>query len=149
MRRRPFFWSIATVGKHTQGADWSAWLTSGSLPSFERTVDLPLCLSNQWITAFCPKLQTYIYFQVSCGSMNILFASCIFCLWLVIWTDIPPFFSGNLLILSVNGNICHSIHRQYIIFCAILLYLLFLETHFVDVILRLHWICLLHRRQLS
>ena len=33
--------------------------------------------------------------------------------------------SGNLLILSASGNICHSILRQWIIFFAILLYLLF------------------------
>ena len=35
------------------------------------------------------------------------------------------FFSSNLLILSVNRNICHSIHRQKIIFFAILYYFLF------------------------
>ena len=36
-----------------------------------------------------------------------------FCLWLVIGTYILlAFFSSNLLILSANRNICHSIHRQ-------------------------------------
>ena len=51
-----------------------------------------------------------------------------FCLWLVIGTYILPVFSGNLLIFSANGNICHSIHRQQIIFS-------FLCDLFVDVIL--------------
>ena len=113
--------------EHTQGADRSAWVTSGSLPSLERPVDLspllkrPADLSPSFERPLDLCLQSKITdlilsLQVPWGYMNILFAHVFFCLWLVIWTYILPFFSGNLLILSANGNICHSIHRQWIIF---------------------------------
>ena len=45
--------------------------------------------------------------------MNILFTHVFFCLWLIIGTYILPFFSGNLLILSANGNICHSTRHPH------------------------------------
>ena len=101
----------------------------------------PLLLSDQRISAFSPKITDLILsFQVPRRSMTIFFASRIF-LFMAGYRNILPFFSGNLLILSANGNICHSIHRQYISFFIILLYLIFPVTHFVDVIFRPHWIC--------
>ena len=50
-----------------------AWATSGSLPSVQ-------------------IYKPYILSQVPSGNMNILFTSCIFCLWLVNGTYILPFF---------------------------------------------------------
>ena len=63
----------------------------------------PLRLRDQQITAFSPKLQT-----LNCLSSPTNFSVCG---WLLELTYFR-FFSGNLLILSANGNICHSIHRQ-------------------------------------
>ena len=54
----PFCEVVWLPGEHTLGADRSAWVTSGSLPSLERPADLPLCLSDQRISAFSQKLQT-------------------------------------------------------------------------------------------
>ena len=68
-----FLRSSATAGEHTQGS-WQ------------------VCLNDQRISAFSPKLLTYSFFQVPCGYMNILFAHVFFCLWLVIGTYILPFF---------------------------------------------------------
>ena len=76
--RGPFLSRSATAGWHTRGADWSAWVTSRSLPSLKRPADLSLSLerptdlsplferrvdlsprwSDQRISAFSPKLQT-------------------------------------------------------------------------------------------
>ena len=39
-----FLWSSALAREHTGGADRSAWVTSGFLPSLERPVDLSLLL---------------------------------------------------------------------------------------------------------
>ena len=66
-----------------RGANRFAWVTRWSLPSVQ-------------------NYRPYIVFQVPR----------IFCLWLVIGTYIQPIFPGNLLILSANRNIYHSIHRQ-------------------------------------
>ena len=106
----------------------------------------PLHLSDQRISAFSSKLQT-LY--------------CLFKSHADLWTSSSPqvlagyqnlhsssFFSGNLLILSVNGNICHSIHRQWIIFWPLCFIFLF-PWNFVDVILRPHWIIKAHCHQLS
>ena len=102
----------------------------------------PLRLSDHWISGFCPKLQTlYCIFKFDAEVWTSSLPHIFFCLGLVIRTYILLFFSGYLLILSANRNICHSIHRQWIIFFVILLYLYFPVTHFVVVVLWLHWIC--------
>ena len=80
------------------------WETSGSSPSLERSVDI--CLQSK-IT------DLILSFQVPFGSMNILFISRIFLFMGGYWNlNTSSFFPGNLLILSANGNICHSVHRQ-------------------------------------
>ena len=82
-------------------------MTSGSLPSLEKPAESLSSVERP--AESLPSVQNYkpyIIFQVPR----------IFCLWLVIRTYIlPGFFSGNLLILSVNGNTCPSIHILVII----------------------------------
>ena len=113
----PFCWSGAAAGEHTRGADRSAWVTSGFLPSIERTADRspsPYRPLNLWFQSKITDLT--LSFQVPCGSMYILFASRIF-LFMVGYRNLhTSVFSANLLFLSVNGNIYHSIKRQKIIF---------------------------------
>ena len=83
------------------------------LPLLERPGDVRLRLSNQWVSAFSPELQTLCcLLKFNAGIWTCFFAHVFFCLWLVIRTYILRFFSGNMLILSANGNIYHSIHRQ-------------------------------------
>ena len=90
----PFVCIRVTVGEHT----WGRW---------------QICLSVQQVSPSVQNYRPYIVFQLPHGNMNMPLQPRIFCLWLVIGTYILLFFfSGNLLILSVNGNICHSIHRQ-------------------------------------
>ena len=92
-----------------------AWVTRRSFPSLERIADLSPSLEQK--ADLSPSFERQVglchqskithlilSFKVPCGSMNIFFGSRIFCLWLVIETHILPFFSGNLLILSANGN---------------------------------------------
>ena len=73
-------------------------------PSFELPLDL--CLQSKFIDLI-------LSFQVPWGSMNILFASRIF-LFVAGYQNLHTFvfFPGKLLILSVNGNVGHFIHRQ-------------------------------------
>ena len=88
-----FLWSNATAGEHTREADRSAWVTSGSLPSLDRPADLsPLCLSDQRISAFSPKLPTlYCLFKSPAEVCTSSSPNVFFCLWLVIGTYILPF----------------------------------------------------------
>ena len=54
----------------------------------------PLCLSNLWISAFSPKLQTlYCLFKSHAEVWISSSPHVFFCLWLVIRTYILPFFS--------------------------------------------------------
>ena len=65
------FWSSMTAREHTRGADRSAWVTSGSLPSLERPADLSTSL--KWQGDFClqSKITDLILsFPVPCGYMN-------------------------------------------------------------------------------
>ena len=75
----------------TSGPLLFVWATTGTLPSVK-------------------NYRPYIVFYVP---WKHLFAHVFFFLWLVIGTYIlPGFFSDNLLILSANRNIRHTIHRQ-------------------------------------
>ena len=66
------------------GADSSAWVTSGSLPLLERPADLSLRLSDQWISAFSPKLQTFYCLSSPMWKYeHPLHLTYFFCLWLV------------------------------------------------------------------
>ena len=70
-----------------------AWETSGSSPSFERSAGL--CSLLERPSDFCLQskiTELILSFQVPCGNMKILFASRIFCSWLVIGTYILPVF---------------------------------------------------------
>ena len=105
----------ATAREHTQEADRSAlsdqwvsffawetsgplpfiWVTAGSLPSVQ--IYRPYIVFSSPMREYEPPL-SLMYFSV-CG-------------WLSELTYFWGVFSGNLLILSTNGNICHSIPRQ-------------------------------------
>ena len=94
--------------------DMFAWVTRRSLPSLEKLKDLFPSLERPANLCLQSKITDLILsFQIPCGSMDTLFASRIFSVyaWLSELTYFR-FFSGILLILSANGNICHSIHRQ-------------------------------------
>ena len=87
--------------------EWQADLS----PLLERQADLSPSLEQPVFLCLQSKITDLILsFQVPCRNMNVLFASRIYCLWLVIGTYIH-FFFGNLLIFSANGNICNSINR--------------------------------------
>ena len=99
-------------------------------PSLERPVDL--CLQSQ-IT------DLILSFQVLCGNMNILFASRIFCLYLVIGTYILPFFpvicwsylQTEISVTLSIGNKLYSSSSSFIFY--------FIWNNFGDVILRPCW----------
>ena len=138
----PFAWE---TNKHlafawaTSGFLSFAWATSGSLPfAWATSRSLPFT----WVTsrsAFSPKLQTlYCLFKshaevqtssslhILAGYWNLhtsIFFFPVIC-WSYLWTEIS-------VILS-TGNKLYSRHH--------LLFFSFLWNHFVDVILRLHWI---------
>ena len=85
------FCEVVRRPENTHGeADRSAWVTSGSPPF-------------AWApNGFLPSVQNYrpyIVSQVPCRNMNILFASRLFCLWLVI---------GTYILLGVFPVICWS-----------------------------------------
>ena len=117
--RDPFCEVVRRSENTHGGADRSAWVTSGSLPSVQ-------------------NYRPYIVFQLP---WTRLFAHVFFCLWLVIVTYILPFFRvicwsylrTDISVILSTGNKLHSCHHP--------LFLFFLWNHFVDVILRLHWIC--------
>ena len=86
----------------------------GLSSSLERPVDLSLRLCGQWISLADLCLQSKITYDL-----------CLFKSHAEVWTSSLPhvladyrnshtsvFFSSNLLILSANKTICHSIHRQ-------------------------------------
>ena len=107
----PFYKVVRRPENTYEGADRFAWVTSGTLTSLSGHLSLLL----EWPADLCLEsriIDLILSFHVWCENMNILFASRIFCLWLVIGTYKLLFFSGNLLILSANGNISHSIHRR-------------------------------------
>ena len=92
-------------------ADLSPWLERSAhlSPLLERLVDLSPSF-ERLADLYLQSKFTYLIlsFQVQCGSMNILFTPGIFLLvacYRNLLTSV--FFFGNLLILSVNGNICH------------------------------------------
>ena len=91
--RGPFLWSSTTDGEHTWGADRSSWVTSETLHSLERPAEFSPSLERPADLCLQSKITDLILsFQVPCGTMNILFASRIFCLWLVIGTSYFRFF---------------------------------------------------------
>ena len=97
-------------------------MTTWFLPSLERPADLSTTLERPANLHLQFKFTDLILsFQLPCGSMNILFAPRIF-----LFADgyRNRFFSGNLLILSANGNNYHSIHRSYSLFCETTLLML-------------------------
>ena len=96
-------WSSVTAGEHTLGS-WQvclsdqrispfAWGASRSLPLVQNYGPDVVFSSPTWKDEYPLRLA---YFLVMAGYRNL-------------HTSV---FSGNLLILSANGNICHSIHRQ-------------------------------------
>ena len=123
----PFPWSSATAIEHTQGVDISISVTSGSLLSLERSVDLPLCLIYQLITAFSPKLQTlhcllkyhaeewtssllHVFSVFGWFSELTYFRFCFLVIcWSYLWTDIS--FS-----LSIGNKLYSCHHILYITF---------------------------------
>ena len=107
----------------------------------EWPVGVTLHLRNQWISPYVwatggsqPTVQNYIPYIIFLSlKRKYEYPLChTYFLFIAGYRNLLPFFSGNLLILSANGNICHSIRRQLIIFFAILLYFL----DFINVILR-------------
>ena len=105
--RGSFLWSSATAGEHTRGADRSAWVTSGSLPLLERLADLSSVQNYRLYIVFSSPMRIYEY--PLCQLILLFMAG-----YRNLHTSV--FFSGNLLVLSANWNICHSIYRQWIIF---------------------------------
>ena len=106
------------------------WATTGSLPA-------GLCFRSQ-IT------DLILSFQVTCGNINILFAAHIFCLWLVIGTYILPFFFGVIRWSYLRTEISVTLSIGIELYSSPSS---FPVTHFVDVILRSHWICKVHPRR--
>ena len=93
--------------------DTFAWVTRRSLFAWENS--RPLLFA--WATSGSlprPKLQTLYYLS---SPLNTPLRRRIF-LFMAGYRNLHTsgLFSGNLLILSTNVNICHSIHRQQIIF---------------------------------
>ena len=124
-RISPFAWA-------TCGSLLFAWVTSGSL-------------ALAWATSrSLPSVQNYrpyIVFPVPHWYMNILIVHVFFCFWLVIETYILPssfpiigwsYLRTEISVTQSIGNKSYS--RNHV------LYFSFLWNHFVDVILRSHWI---------
>ena len=119
--RGPFLWSSATAGEHTWYVCFSdplvspfAWETSGSLPfAWATNGSLPFT----WATSgFLPSVQIYRPYIVFSSPMRkyehpLRQTYFSVCSWLSELTYFRVFFFGNLLILSANGNICHSINH--------------------------------------
>ena len=84
-------------------------------------LDHSLSHSDQQTSAFSPKLQTL--FSLSNPNRNFEHPLCLtYFLFMAGYRNLhTSVYSGNFLILSANGNICHSLHRQWIIFFGILL----------------------------
>ena len=138
----PFCDVVRRPGNTHGGADRFAWVASGSPPSLERPADLSSSLERPADLFIQSQITDLILsFHVPCGNMNILFASRILCLWLVIGTYILPFFSvicwsylrTEISVTLSIGNKLYSSPSTFIFS--------FLWNHFVDVILRSHWIC--------
>ena len=133
---------VRRLEKTQWGADRSAWVASGSPTSLERPADLSSSLERPVDLCLQSKITDLILsFQVSCWSMNILFTSRIFYLWLIIGTYILPFFPVICWFylwteISVTLSIGNKLYSSPSCFLFS-----FLWNHFVDVILRPHWIC--------
>ena len=137
------FWEVAWWLENTHGgADRSAWVISRSLPSLEREVDLSLCLGDQQISAFSPKLQTLYCLS---SPMNMPLRPCIFLFMagyqnlhtsiffpVICWS----YLQMEISVILSTGNKLHYCHHP--------LFFSFLWNHFVDVILWPHWICYVH-----
>ena len=122
-------------------------------------VSWPVCLSDQQVSPFAwvtsrslPSVQNYRSYIVFSSPMREYEpppSSPTYFLFIAGYRNLctSVFFFGNLLILSANLNICHSIQRQQMIFFAIILYFLFFQwNYFVDAILLWHWIWYVHPR---
>ena len=108
----PFVWSRNTVRESSHmsffyGGDPLCvleWWPENTLGGVDRFA---------WVSSRSIIIDIISYFQLPRGNMNILFASRII-LFITGFRNLytSGFFSGNLLILSANGNICHTIFRQ-------------------------------------
>ena len=107
----PFLGSSATAGEHTwaRGTDRPACVTSRSLPSIKRPVDLSP--SFEWPLDLCrhSKITDLVLFLKSQAEIWTSSLPHVFSVYRNLHTSV---FFGNLLILSGNGNNCHSIHRN-------------------------------------
>ena len=132
-----------THGELTGLPEWSAGLSLRL--SHQRTS--PFRLSDQQVSTFSPKLQTLYCLFKSHGE---------------VWTYSSPHVLAGYRNLHTSGYfpvICWSYLGTEISVtlsigdklysCHHLFFFSFLWDHFVDVILRPHWICLVHPRQLS
>ena len=111
------------------GADRFAWVASGYPPSLKSQADpRPFAWTTSsshpfaWATSRCPT-----YFLFMAGYRNLYTSVFIFPVicWSYLQTEISDILS--------TGNKLHSRHHT--------LFFSFLWNHFVDVILRPHWIC--------
>ena len=123
-----------------------AWVTSGSLPLVwatdgylpfvrETSGPLPFVWATTGSLSSVQNYRPFIVFSSSMRKYKHSHRFTYFFLFMAGYRNLfISFFSGNLLMLSAN-----SIHRQSIIFFAILLCPVFPVTHIVDVILQPHW----------
>ena len=126
-----------------------AWVTRRSLPSLERRADLFPSFKRPAHVCFSQKLETLYSLLSPMRIYEYPLRHSIFLLMCGYRNFHTSVFSSNLLILSANGNICHSILRQYIIFSPSYFLFLFPVKPLCWCALKLHWICYIHRRQLS
>ena len=135
---RTLLWSCATTGEHTQ-RNWQVCLSDQrvSLFAWEIRGSLPFIWATSGSLLSVPKLQTlYCFFKShaeiwTSSSLHVFF-------WLVIGTYILPFFPRKYVRTEISvtlsiGNKLYSSPSSFIFS--------FLWNHFVEVILRLHWIC--------
>ena len=115
-----FFWCIAPFYEVVRrpeytlgGANMFAWVTSRFSLRLRDHWPSPLDLSDEWISAFSPKMQTL--YCLSSPMRKYEYPLCLTYFWFIAGyrnLHSSVFFSGNLLILSGNRNICYYIHRQ-------------------------------------
>ena len=148
--RGPYVCIRATVGENIwhvclrdPQVSLFAWETSGRLPLvWEICGALAIVWATTGSLLSIQNYRHYILFCVSCRYKNILMAFVFFRLWLVIRTYILRFFflvicwsflRTEISVTLSIGNKSYS--RHHLLFFSIL------WNHFVDVILRLYWIC--------
>ena len=128
----PFLWSRATAGEHTRGSR-QVYLSDQRTPP---SLEWPACL------CLLSKITDLIYLFKFHAEIRISFSPTYFSVYG--WLSELTYFGFFLIIcwsclrteISVTlsiGNKLYSLHH--------LLFLFFLWNHFVDVILRPHWIC--------